>query len=180
MDLLKENESLKRQLELQANARNQEILDLQHHFADQLRVLQKQKGVDRSAEIFELQQHVSQLEKQLLTKEHENGILKEQVARLQQEVKKKEEENNGLHYSLERARIEAMTAREAKESMNYAELLAPLEEQLEGLTTIITQKQEEIAQLQKLVHKECEERIRLQGLLGMNPMSLKVTDELQS
>jgi chromosome segregation ATPase len=169
MGLAKENESLKRQLEQNANARNQEILDLQHHFAAQLRELQRLKPVDRSAEIAELKQKISELESRLVKQSSENAALKDQVTKLEAEAKRKQQENDSLHYSLERARIEAMNARKAKQRVNYDELLAPLDEQLKELTSIIAEKQYEIMRLQKLVHKECQERIRLQSLLGVNP-----------
>jgi chromosome segregation ATPase len=166
MALERENEALKRQLQTQADARNQEILDLQHHFADQLREIERMKGVNNPDEIGALKQRFRQLEERVSEQTAESAALKAQLAKLQADAKRQAEETDSLQYSLERARLEILKATPAQQAVNYEELLAPLEEQLAGLTAIIADKQAEIVRLQKLVHKECQERLRLQTLLG--------------
>jgi chromosome segregation ATPase len=167
MGLARENESLKRQLEQLADARNREIMDLQHHFEEQLRELERLKGVDKGPEISAFKDRISQLEPGLTKQTRENAALKQQVTRLQSELKERDQTNQSLTVALDRARIDVLKATERRPEVNYEDLLAPLEEQLESLTTVITQKQDEINRLKKLVHKECEERIRLQAMLGM-------------
>jgi small-conductance mechanosensitive channel len=173
MDLRKENESLKRQLEQLAEARNREILDLQHNFANQLRELEKTKGLDRTEEIAGLNQRIRQLESELANEKKDNASLKNTVSQLEGKLKSAECQIKCLSDSLETARMEAQKTRPAQPPpIDFEAMLAPFEEQLENLRLCLTQKQTEIKRLQGVVHQECAERLRLQNLLGTVPRSV--------
>ncbi|OHS97301.1 SMC protein [Tritrichomonas foetus] len=165
----KEIDSLNRQLVLLGEARNQEILDLQHRFADRIRELEKSKGFDKFDEITALKTKISELEAKVAAKETENQDLKNHNNELQKQLKEANESHEKTSFLLEKARIEILkTKSEAPPEIDFEEMLKPLEDQLNMLKGVVTQKQAEIKRLQQLVHEECQERMRLQSLLGIN------------
>lgn len=174
MDLAKENASLRKQLELLAEARNQEVLDLQHHFAQRIKELEKLKGLDRSAEIEALNAKIIELEGDRVKQKEENIQLTQTVKELERKLKEAEQSKEDMSYALERARIQAMQAAAKpppppQPEINIDEIFASFEEQMAELADVIAQKQEEINRLQKLVHDECQERVKLQTILGLTP-----------
>jgi chromosome segregation ATPase len=173
MELKKENESLKRQLEQLAEARNREILDLQYNFANQLRELHKAKGLDKTEEIAGLNEKIHVLEVDLANERKENGTLKTAIGEVESKLKAADGHIRSLTQALETARAEAQKPHSVPPpQIDFEQMLAPFEEQLENLRGCITQKQAEIKRLQGVVHQECAERLRLQSMLGVNPRAL--------
>ena len=171
MDLAKENANLRRQLDLLAEARNQEVLDLQHHFAERIKELERLKGLDKSAEVEALNAKIIELERESVKQKEEIIQLRQTVKELEGKLRDAEKSKDEMEYSLERARIQAMqaAAKPKTPEINIDEIFASFEEQMEGLADVIAQKQEEINRLQKLVHDECQERVKLQTILGLTP-----------
>ena len=179
MDLERENANLRKQLAILADARNQEVLDLQHHFAERIRQLEAMKGLDKSAELEALNGKIVEMEGELLRRKEENTELRQKaeelekkVKELERKLKETEKSKEDMHYWLEKAKADALKAAQVERArsdpaINIDELLMVFEEQMAALTEVVTQKQEEIKRLQKLVHKECEERVRLQKILGL-------------
>lgn len=179
--LKQEITSLNKQLVLLGEARNKEILDLQRRFADQIRELQRSKGLDSVDEINNLNKKVEDLESALALKDKEIQNLKSANIDLEKKLKEATEKNEKTSLLLEKARIDALKAQseaaEAKkladeansknEEIDYEELLKPFEEQLEKLKEVITKQNAEIVGLRNLVHEECTERMRLQKQLGI-------------
>jgi chromosome segregation ATPase len=172
MDLRKENESLKRQLEQLAEARNREILDLQANFGAQLRALQQAKFPDKTEEIARLNARIRQLESELANETKEKDKLLVTIGQLESKLKVADIQIRSLTQSLASATAEAQKPKPAAPpAIDFEAMLAPFEEQLEQLRILVTQKQAEIKRLQGVVHEECAERLRLQGLLGVAPKS---------
>lgn len=174
--LKKEITSLNKQLILLGEARNKEILDLQRRFADQIRELQRSKGLDNTDEIKNLNKKITDLEGVLASKDQEINNLKSKNIDLEKKLKDEVEKNNRnsvllekSHTDLLKAQFEAAEAKKiADESSNksnnidYEGLLKPFEDQLEKLKEVITKQNAEIVGLRNLVHEECTERMRLQ------------------
>lgn len=172
MDLKKENENLRKQLAQLGDARNREILDIQHNFAERIRELEKMKGLDREGEVQSLKEKIQSLERDLLKQKEENLEQKKTIRDLENKLKESEIRREQISYSLEKARIDALKAASQpppEPAFNIEEILSPLEEQVACLADVIAEKQEEINRLQKLVQEECEERVKLQLLLGLTP-----------
>lgn len=169
MDLRKENENLRRQLSQLEEARNREVLDIQHNFAERIRELENMKGLNREGEIQSLKDKITCLERELQSQKTENSKNQKTIRDLENKLKESEIRREQISYSLEKARIDTLKAasQPPPPELNIEELLAPLEEQLVCLVDVIAQKQEEINRLQKLVQEECEERVKLQKLLGL-------------
>ena len=169
----KEIESLNRKLITLGEARNQEILDLQHRFAARLRELERQKGFENFEELKKLNEKITELEVTIAEKDKENLELKNENSELREKLKEAGKKQEDTSFLLEKARIDILKLQMEKQEtdnqpeIDYQELLKPLEDQLECLKAVIVQKQAEINRLQKLVHEECHERMRLQSLINI-------------
>lgn len=183
--LKKEITSLNKQLVLLGEARNKEILDLQRRFADQIRELQRSKGLDSVDEIENLSKKIEELESALVLKENEIQNIKLANTELEKKLKNATEQNERTSLLLEKARIDTLKAQseaaEAKKmvdelnnkntDVDYEELLKPFEDQLKKLKEIITKQNAEIVGLRNLVHEECTERMRLQKQINQQQVS---------
>lgn len=163
-----ENDRLRRQLDQLSEAKNREVLDIQHHFADRVRELERLKGLDKAAEIDGLNAKISELEKTDLQQKSKNAELALTVSQLEKKLNETEENRVNTAQRLERLKKEAEEKVEVVPStVNYDELLDPLREHLTSLGEVVALKDEEIKTLEELIQKEGEERARLERILGM-------------
>ena len=164
-----ENEKLKKQLEQLSEARNQEILDLQHHFAEQLKKLQAEKGISDNEE---LKKENESLKSQLKQVIDENVKLKQDYNELQEKLKKSTLSENSLRAEINHLKSQSkqevkVEVQETPQLPDINELIEPYENQILELANVVKEKQAEITRLQGIIHQECEERIKLQAALGI-------------
>ena len=160
-----ENANLKQQLQQLAEARNKEVLDLQHAFAEKLKKLQREKGASLNDE---MKKENEDLKAKLKAVEEENKRIKQENDELQNKLKKSTLSENSLRAELNHLKSQKQNQNNEKQQLpDINELIEPYEKQILELAEVVKQKQNEILRLQGVIQQECEERLKLQAALGM-------------
>lgn len=157
MSLKEENEKLRNKIQQLSLQRNQEILELQHQFAEKYKAIQRQSNSEQAMKLRTENESLHQQIKELTEK---TNTLTRQIKEIKDEQQRYQESAESLRKDIELAK-----SGKSNPMDEFSEFIEPFEKQVKELAKILSQKQAEIDRLQNVVHQECEKRIHLQAIL---------------